>query len=1536
MVAVDLDDPALVASHDADTFAENPNYPAELQPRDRSSEGMRADLLDKSGTRFDPHSLLREHFNLEQGLPIVSERGGQMVVESGNGRVMLLKRTLEDNYTPYRQAMSQYAEQYGINPEQLSQMNRPVLLRVRKTDLSNQQLEDFVDVANTSAATRYSAIETAGADAERITPEMMMDWTFDSHHLNLDELIQKKVRQGRFSTFIDSLPTGERAALRGRDGGLTEEGVDRVRNAMFAKAFPESSQRIVERVLTDPSPNLRSLKTGLVKAMPKMMAVSARIAEGSLSPNLDIAPALGRAVDRAVAIREANPDGNLRNMIMDELAQAKAFGEASDLEEDLLLNVIAENVTGRRTNLSEMLDTYLTRAMDSPDVRTPTFGGMAYEPDRVNWLTDVIREHPHLGPRIDIEQRQAGSGWLQGIQEANQPTQQANLGDEFATNENLDMPLGQGQAQIDPLVDPEQLAAEQARRDALAAGQEDMFGDASTPQRQPETPDELERAISSEVDADEILSRLGQRELHPEAITPVGGGMGSLPLNPTSPDTFLVSRLKQAKEIAKRLVRFGKMGKSQNLPPVTSRGQPPFENLIELTSPRVDETTREQLMRLDNGAANEGELQVNQMWNDMQPFYRNVGMEPNQFSENDLYHVLSVLHGEGDRQIASLPPELQRYTQRIRDYTQQMEAEELAFWTMADEEGWETFLNTSPREMIDRMEATKAKTGFYFPRFWADIDDGEAVTRPIGTGGGRPGHTFGRTDKTFNEIWGEGRRPLYNDPFLMLIHSQMQRHAYHRKAVFLNQAIEHGLARKASDLNLQDQRQWRVPDVGRPFMADSRMDSWAVDNRMADYLENLSGRRPHLPVYIPKLGERDVFTGLAKTANTFKMSKFLLSFFQPYDLMSRMVLKMGGSEVMRPFDLGYDAVRGIRGMERPPQRPWAMARVPRAIKNIFSMYLTGNDARSMRAVAEALSDDPVYIHNGVPITHRMYVREGLGIGGDRSVFLNTAQQGMVEGIDNFIANMERKPGARHAVAVKDWLQNGLFQAFYQQAMFELMDSFYVPHFIRKYPNLSAEQIVAHSADKANRFMSAHQPWQQWMFSNPEWSRWLQLGLTSTSEPRAWFGETMRAFPASGNRDWETHAAFWGSMMIAYGAVTEIMSAVSQDHQNFDPDTYIPIKIDPEIPFVPDALAGNEAAYAPLRVAYSKDFLRSPIPGLLGRGGRALTLDLPAQADTALRFLDPQAFISSRINIPWRAIKNQYDGKTWTGDPVDSWQKRLIQGAADILPIGVEGTVQAFRDSEMGRESGIREWVPETEGRIGGTGRALETIFGVNITAENNTGYRNRMSRDLGLLDEYGENEPYQKQIVNREIERVSGGELKLSAETGATRGQEWSVYTKTINDLRDEEQTRYNDLVRMSRSGVPVGQIVRQYFDIEREYANRRDQVRSDFGVEFDQESDSPMDSLMNEYYGLVEQAQTPGGNFDYLTYIQIREQFINSLSPDQREYILRNTNLTPIPDGLMDILERGAGGEARRITESQNARNQHLRRLGLHQLLDK
>ena len=112
----------------------NPRYPQQRQPRDRTKGGSEQQI-QRILRDFDPR-LLDQSPTTDNGAPIIDPAG---IVESGNGRAMMFARmykTRPDLAQVYRNHL---ASQYDV-----SGMTKPVLVRIRRTDMTPDQIADLM------------------------------------------------------------------------------------------------------------------------------------------------------------------------------------------------------------------------------------------------------------------------------------------------------------------------------------------------------------------------------------------------------------------------------------------------------------------------------------------------------------------------------------------------------------------------------------------------------------------------------------------------------------------------------------------------------------------------------------------------------------------------------------------------------------------------------------------------------------------------------------------------------------------------------------------------------------------------------------------------------------------------------------------------------------------------------------------------------------------------------------------------------------------------------------------------------------------------------------------------------------------------------------------------------------------------------------------------------------------------------------------------------------------------------------------------
>ncbi|EIY1287995.1 hypothetical protein MMF14_003462 [Escherichia coli] len=163
-----VDASALLVSNTLDGKI-NPDYPQELQPRDRTraSSLLQVNQISKD---LRPAQLTDSGLS-SHGAPIIGEDNA---VESGNGRTMgIIKAYQDGNADRYREYLIDHATEFGIRPEKVESMAAPVLVRRRLTKVDRVQ---FAKDSNISDLQEMAASEKAFVDILKehgITPEFI-------------------------------------------------------------------------------------------------------------------------------------------------------------------------------------------------------------------------------------------------------------------------------------------------------------------------------------------------------------------------------------------------------------------------------------------------------------------------------------------------------------------------------------------------------------------------------------------------------------------------------------------------------------------------------------------------------------------------------------------------------------------------------------------------------------------------------------------------------------------------------------------------------------------------------------------------------------------------------------------------------------------------------------------------------------------------------------------------------------------------------------------------------------------------------------------------------------------------------------------------------------------------------------------------------------------------------------------------------------------------------------------------------------------
>ncbi len=351
------------------TGAVNPEYTAELQPRDRSRTASQAQI-DAMARNLAPEALLWDFHQLDKGAPIV---GDDQMVESGNGRTLALMRAKDlypEKFAEYQMELKRLAREYGIKEGDVPADG--VLVRVRKSEVDRAK---FAQEANAPAVLQMSPLEQAAVDAGKVK----LDWlnTFQvKDGQSIDEALRASGNRDFVKKFVGELSTNERATVMRSDGSLNRMGLWRIKAAIFSKVFPgEAGQRLADTFLESLDNGIKNFEAAVGDIMPKLAQAESLIASGQRDRSLSLAGDISKAIDMLARLRE---NGMPVSMY---LRQGSLFDRETTPRQDRLLAAF-DGIGRSRKQIRLSLERYADAVINAADPRQGSlFGGLDLTPD---------------------------------------------------------------------------------------------------------------------------------------------------------------------------------------------------------------------------------------------------------------------------------------------------------------------------------------------------------------------------------------------------------------------------------------------------------------------------------------------------------------------------------------------------------------------------------------------------------------------------------------------------------------------------------------------------------------------------------------------------------------------------------------------------------------------------------------------------------------------------------------------------------------------------------------------------------------------------------------------------------------------------------------------------------------------------------------------------------------------------------------------------------------------------------------------------
>ena len=339
------------------------------QPRDRTRAASNAQVLEIAGNP-DFERLSDTSKTMDYGAPTLSADG---LIVGGNGRFEGISRAYDGpTATTYRQAVEQSAARFGLDGEAIKGMKKPVLVRRITDDADTRQL---AIQSNQAAGLQMSDMEQAALDAERMKSLEQIEIS-DTGDIPLTSRNMQAIQQT-----LGGYATNELAGMMTADGGLSQSGMRRLRNAILFSAYGKSET--LARLIESPDADMKNVGTALVRAAGKLSKVRGGVADGSIPAEFDIAGDLTAAIETLSSLRAEGKR-------LDEfLAQGDMFGGGLSQSERAIITFLADNLRSAKA-ITEGLAGYAERVLSTKNSSGGLFGD-APLPTKTEVLNDATK-----------------------------------------------------------------------------------------------------------------------------------------------------------------------------------------------------------------------------------------------------------------------------------------------------------------------------------------------------------------------------------------------------------------------------------------------------------------------------------------------------------------------------------------------------------------------------------------------------------------------------------------------------------------------------------------------------------------------------------------------------------------------------------------------------------------------------------------------------------------------------------------------------------------------------------------------------------------------------------------------------------------------------------------------------------------------------------------------------------------------------------------------------------------------------------------
>ncbi len=337
-------EPKVVDSTDLLTSLDE-NYPPEFQPRDRSRAASKAQISEIAG-KLNPE-FLGDSPKASDGRPLVApvkmpDGQTKYAVISGNGRT----EGIREAYNLGNENSQKYAD--FAKSKGASDAKQPVYVGVLNPN-EIKDLPNFAKEANESATAQMSATERAKSDAERLPPDLMNKFVASD-----DGTIHGAANRDFVRDFVETVPSTERGTLQMPDGSLSQEGVARVRNAIFARAFGDSEAGLtaIQRMSESTDNNVKNITNGLLAKAGQLATLREAAKSGARYKEFDIASDLAKSMEKYASLKDSG------GTVEEYIQQGNLFGAETTPFQTRVMQVFDAHKRSPKA-IRSILDNYL-------------------------------------------------------------------------------------------------------------------------------------------------------------------------------------------------------------------------------------------------------------------------------------------------------------------------------------------------------------------------------------------------------------------------------------------------------------------------------------------------------------------------------------------------------------------------------------------------------------------------------------------------------------------------------------------------------------------------------------------------------------------------------------------------------------------------------------------------------------------------------------------------------------------------------------------------------------------------------------------------------------------------------------------------------------------------------------------------------------------------------------------------------------------------------------------------------------------------